>query len=133
MFRSYDHLQVENILLAGITQLTTDPLFYNIVNIIVLGLITSCLVDVVAVLGDVFCLVYNFHMPLSLKVKLAVQWSRCVGLMAIFCGVNVLLRFPFCWCVFCCFSAVVWCVSAAGGVLRVQVLLCVVSFRGNTE
>jgi hypothetical protein len=26
MFRSYDHLQAENILLARITQLTTDPL-----------------------------------------------------------------------------------------------------------
>jgi nucleoid-associated protein YejK len=26
MFRSYDHLQQENILLARITQLTTDPL-----------------------------------------------------------------------------------------------------------
>jgi hypothetical protein len=34
MFRSYDHYQVENILLARITQLTTDPLFYNIANII---------------------------------------------------------------------------------------------------
>jgi hypothetical protein len=36
MFRSYDHLQVENILLARITQMTTDPLFYNSANIIVL-------------------------------------------------------------------------------------------------
>jgi hypothetical protein len=36
MFRSYDHLQVENILLARITQLTMDPLFYNIANIIVI-------------------------------------------------------------------------------------------------
>jgi hypothetical protein len=33
MFRSYDHLQAENILLARITQLTTDPLFYTIANI----------------------------------------------------------------------------------------------------
>jgi hypothetical protein len=30
MFRSYDHLQAEKILLASITQLTTDPLFYTI-------------------------------------------------------------------------------------------------------
>jgi hypothetical protein len=36
MFRSYDHHQVENILLARITQLTTDPFFYNIVDIIVI-------------------------------------------------------------------------------------------------
>jgi hypothetical protein len=36
MFRSYDHLQVENILLARITQLTTDPLCCTIANIIVI-------------------------------------------------------------------------------------------------
>jgi hypothetical protein len=36
MFRSYDHLQVENILLARIIQLTTDPLFFNTANIIVI-------------------------------------------------------------------------------------------------
>jgi hypothetical protein len=36
MFRSYDHLQVENILLARITQLTTDPLFYTVANITVI-------------------------------------------------------------------------------------------------
>jgi hypothetical protein len=29
MFRSYDHHQAENILIARIAQLTTDPLFYN--------------------------------------------------------------------------------------------------------
>jgi hypothetical protein len=34
MFRSYDHLQVENILLPRITQLRTDPLFYTIPNIV---------------------------------------------------------------------------------------------------
>jgi hypothetical protein len=36
MFRSYDHHQVENILLARITQLTMDSLFYYIANIIVI-------------------------------------------------------------------------------------------------
>jgi hypothetical protein len=36
MFRPYDYLQVENIFLARITQLTTDPLFYTIANIIVI-------------------------------------------------------------------------------------------------
>jgi hypothetical protein len=36
MFRSYDHHQAEIILIARITQLTTDPLFYNIPNIIVI-------------------------------------------------------------------------------------------------
>jgi hypothetical protein len=35
MFRSYDHHQAENTLIARVTQLTTDPLFYNITNIIV--------------------------------------------------------------------------------------------------
>jgi hypothetical protein len=44
-------------------------------NIIVIGLITRCLVDMVAVVGDVFALVYNFHVQLSLKVKLSIQWS----------------------------------------------------------
>jgi hypothetical protein len=34
----------------------------------VIGLITDCLVDVVAVMGDVFILVYNFHVLLALKV-----------------------------------------------------------------
>jgi hypothetical protein len=38
MLRSYDHLEAENILLARISQLTTDPLFYNIANIIVIVL-----------------------------------------------------------------------------------------------
>jgi hypothetical protein len=43
-----------------------DPLFleYIVVNIIVIGLVVGCLVDVVAVVGamlsDVFILVYNF-------------------------------------------------------------------------
>jgi hypothetical protein len=41
MFRSYDHHQAENILIARIAQLTTDPLFYNIANIIVLVLYTN--------------------------------------------------------------------------------------------
>jgi hypothetical protein len=36
MFRSYDHLQAKNTLLARITQLTTDPLFYTIANSIVI-------------------------------------------------------------------------------------------------
>jgi hypothetical protein len=34
MFWSYDHHQVENVLIARVTQLTTGPLFYNIANII---------------------------------------------------------------------------------------------------
>jgi hypothetical protein len=29
---------------------------------------TGCLVDVVAAMGDVFSFVYNFHVPLALKV-----------------------------------------------------------------
>jgi hypothetical protein len=41
--------------------------FGNTVSIIVIGLITGCLVDVVAVMGDVFILVYSFHVPLVLE------------------------------------------------------------------
>jgi hypothetical protein len=36
MFQWYNNHQAENVLLARITQLTTDPLFYNIANIIVI-------------------------------------------------------------------------------------------------
>jgi hypothetical protein len=64
------------------------------VNIIVISLITGCLVDVVAVMGDIFILVYNFHVPLALKVGCSssgvgcdialVFIFLCVGLMAIF-------------------------------------------------
>jgi hypothetical protein len=36
MFRSYDYHQAENILIARITQITRDPLFYSIANIIVI-------------------------------------------------------------------------------------------------
>jgi hypothetical protein len=39
MFRSYDHHQVENILLARISQLTTDP--YHILMDII-GYVTVC-------------------------------------------------------------------------------------------
>jgi hypothetical protein len=46
MFRSYDHHQAENILIARITQLTTDPLLYNIANIIVLKLVVCILLRV---------------------------------------------------------------------------------------
>jgi hypothetical protein len=76
----------------------------------VIGLITGCLVDVVAVMGDVLILVYNFHVPLSLKVSspssgascdiALVSLFLCVGLIAIFLWCYVLLRFPFYWCAF---------------------------------
>jgi hypothetical protein len=63
----------------------------------VICLIAGCLVDLVAVvgaiLGDVFILMYNFHVPLSLKFGCPysgagydialVFMSLCVGLMAI--------------------------------------------------
>jgi hypothetical protein len=45
----------------------------------VIGLITCCLVNVVAVMGDVFCLVYNFHKPLSLKVGCPSSGAGCDG------------------------------------------------------
>jgi hypothetical protein len=60
-------------------------------------LIIGCLVDAVAVMDDVFILVYNFHVPLALKVGcpssgvgcdiVLVFKFLCVGLMAIFCAV----------------------------------------------
>jgi hypothetical protein len=63
----------------------------------VIGLITGCLVDVVTVMGDVFILACNFHVPLGFKVGRAcsgvscvialVFIFQCVGLMAIFCDV----------------------------------------------
>jgi hypothetical protein len=49
MFRSYDHHHAENILIARVTQLTTDPLFYNIANIIILNL--GCLHPVAPVIA----------------------------------------------------------------------------------
>jgi hypothetical protein len=59
----------------------------------VIGLITGCLADVVAVMGDAFILMYNFHVPLVLKVGCPssdvgcdiafVFIFLCVGLMAI--------------------------------------------------
>jgi hypothetical protein len=67
------------------------------------------------VMSDVFALVYNFHMPLSSKLKIvrlmelvAIYFrsiSVYVGVMAIYCGVTSYAGFIFCWCVFCCFSA----------------------------
>jgi hypothetical protein len=83
----------------------------------VIGLITGCSADVVAVMGDVFILVCNLHVPLALKVGCPssgvgcdvalVFIFLCVGLMTIFCGVTSYSGFLFCWCVFCCFSVVV--------------------------
>jgi hypothetical protein len=43
----------------------------------VIGLITGCLVDVVAVMGDVFILMYNFHVPLTLKVGCSSSGVGC--------------------------------------------------------
>jgi hypothetical protein len=73
---------------------------------------TGCLVDVVAVMGEVFILVYNFHVPLALKVgcpsngvgcDIALAFIfLCVGLMAIFCGVTSYSGF-FCFCVYLVF------------------------------
>jgi hypothetical protein len=58
-----------------------------------MGLVTGCLVDVLAIMGDVFILVYNFHVPLDLKVCCPFSGAGydialvfiflCVGLMAI--------------------------------------------------
>jgi hypothetical protein len=69
----------------------------------VIGLITGFLVDVVAVMGDVFVLLCNFHVPLGFKVGCPfsdvgcdvplVFIFLCVGLMAIFCGVAFLSCF----------------------------------------
>jgi hypothetical protein len=38
----------------------------------VIGLLTDCFVDVVAVVGDAFDLVYNLHVPLAFEYLLSV-------------------------------------------------------------
>jgi hypothetical protein len=87
----------------------------------VIGLITGCLVDVVAVMGDVFGLVYNFNVPLALKVV----WPSngvgcdvplvfifpCVGLMAIFCGVTFFSGFLSLVCILVFLSRGVVCLG----------------------
>jgi hypothetical protein len=79
---------------------------------------TGCLVDVVAVIGDVFILVYNFHVPLALKVSSPSSGAGCdialgfiflcVGLMAIFCGVKFFSVLSFLWCVSPSWCGVCW-------------------------
>jgi hypothetical protein len=44
----------------------------------------------VAVMGDVFASVYNFHMPISLKVKLSVQKDKKLSLEKNSHGIRVL-------------------------------------------
>jgi hypothetical protein len=95
------------------------------------------LVDVIAVMGDVFICVYNFHVPLALKVGCPssgfgcdialVSIFLCVGLMATFCAVTFFSGFLSTDVYFVVSHS--WC-----GVsrlllefLRVQVLLCVLS------
>jgi hypothetical protein len=80
-------------------------------------------------MGDAFILVYNFHVPLSLKVGCACSGVTCVtalvfiflcvGLMAVFCGVtffSCFLSIGVYFAVSQSWFGVVWCVSAAGGV-----------------
>jgi hypothetical protein len=88
---------------------------------------STCVVDMVAVMGDVFASVYNLRMLLSLKVKLSVQWGWLwynLGLYLLVCWSDgyfllcyVSLRFSSLLVGICCFSVVVWRVSAAGAVL----------------
>jgi hypothetical protein len=69
----------------------------------VIGLITGCLATVVAVMDDAFISVYNFRVPLALKIgcpssgvgcDIALVFIfLCVGLMAIFCGVTFFSSF----------------------------------------
>jgi hypothetical protein len=85
MFRSYDHHQAENILITRVTQLTTDPLFDNIANIIV----------IVVVMGDVFfrCITsihcYNRRStcPFSVVVTYIPNFLMLVCWSFLFCGV----------------------------------------------
>jgi hypothetical protein len=92
------------------------------------------LVDVAALMGDVFILVSNFHVPLGLKVGCPssdvgcdvalVFIFLCVGLMAIF----VVLRFsPVSFLLVCILLFLRRCVVSRLLVefLRVQVSLCV--------
>jgi hypothetical protein len=79
---------------VGIVRLRTEATEFFL---IVIGFITGCLVDMVAVKDDDFILLCNFHVPLALKDKLSVSGAGCdialvfiflcVGLMAVFCGV----------------------------------------------
>jgi hypothetical protein len=55
----------------------------------VIGLITSCLVVMVAVMGDVFALVYNFHVPLALKVAVRPVVSVVIWLWSLYSCVLV--------------------------------------------
>jgi hypothetical protein len=56
----------------------------------VIGLIAGCLIDVVAVMGDVFILVYNFHVPLALKVSCPSSGVGCdIALVFIFLCVGL--------------------------------------------
>jgi hypothetical protein len=56
--------------------------------------ITGCLVDVIAVMSDVFSLVCNFHVPLALKVGCPSSGSGCdIALVFIFLCVGLMASF----------------------------------------
>jgi hypothetical protein len=57
----------------------------------VIGLISGCLVDVVAVMRDIFILVCNFDVPLALKVGCPSNGIGCdVALVFIFLSVGLM-------------------------------------------
>jgi hypothetical protein len=54
-------------------------------------MVTSCLVDVVDAMGNVFILVYNFHVPLALKVGYQSSGVGCdIALVFIFLCVGLI-------------------------------------------
>jgi hypothetical protein len=69
MFRSYDHHHAENILIARVTQLTTDPLFYNIANINIMIVHPSCVFTML----DIYIYIYSqrvIHCIINLNVSI---------------------------------------------------------------
>jgi hypothetical protein len=95
----------------------------------------------VAVMGDVSALVYNFHEPLSSKVKLSIQrgWLLCnLGFYLLACWSGGYFLILWCYVYSCFFSIGVYLLFlrrgvvclGCGGVLACSVPLCVVSFRG---
>jgi hypothetical protein len=70
MFQTYDHHQAENILTARVTQLTTDPLFYNIANIVLYS----------SILLHSFNTEYLFFCPSMYHIHFLNSIKTCFGL-----------------------------------------------------
>jgi hypothetical protein len=88
MFRSYDLLQAE------IYYYLTDNrsvVFCNIVNIIMIGLITFCLNDVVAVVGDIFDIYIYIYIYIYISLKV------CCPSSGTGCDIALVFYLLVCW------------------------------------